>query len=204
MEGQEQELQEQEPLGSAPAAAKRFGKGVVGAIFAAGLVIGAIVAGLNVAGAQTPSPSPSSSEGPRVERHFGPGPGFGHFGFGPGAIHGEFTTAAPDGGYQTLATQIGEVTSVSSSSVTVKSEDGFSRRYAVDDNTLVNAGNDGIADVKEGDTVRVLAVVSAGSARAVDIVDSTNVDRLSERWMPRPPEPAETPSSSTSSSSSSA
>jgi hypothetical protein len=177
------EGQDQEPLGPAPAAPNKIpAKGVLAAIFAAGLVIGAIVAGLNVAGAQTPTPSASPSDGQRTERHFGVGPGFGHFGFGPGAIHGEFTTPAPDGGYQTLATQVGEVTSVSSSSVTVKSED--------------------VDDVKEGDTVRVLAIVDGSTARAVDIADETNIDRLGQGWMPPPPEPPSGSSSSTTSSTS--
>jgi hypothetical protein len=198
---EDQELGPQEPLRRKRVPAK----GVVAAIFAAGLVIGAIVAGLNVAGAQTPTPSASPSEGTRAEKPYGRfGHGFGHFGFGPGVLHGEFTTADPDGGYQTLASQVGEVTSVSASSVTVKSEDGFSRRYSVDDNTLVNAGNEGIDDVKEGDTVRVLAVVDGSTARAVDIVDGTNVDRLRGRWMPPPPMPPSSSSSSTTSSSSTA
>ena len=74
-----------------------------------------------------------------------PGGGFGHghhggpfgkfFGFGGfgglgrgGPLHGEFTIRKPDGsGFQTMAIQTGEVTAVSPSSITVKSEDGFSR-----------------------------------------------------------------------------
>jgi hypothetical protein len=161
--------------------------GAIGAVvFAAGLVIGVILAGLNVAGAQT-SPSPSAStgtQGPKFGR-FGPGL-FGHGGFGPGfgAIHGEFTTPAPGGGYQTLATQRGTVTAVSPSSITVKSEDGFARTYGVDGNTVVTAGNNGIADVKTGDTVRILAVVSSGKANAVEIMDATRLQQLRGRWQP--------------------
>jgi hypothetical protein len=114
---------------------------------------------------------------------FGPGP-FGHK-FGGGAIHGEFTTKAPDGGFRTQATQLGEVTTVSPSSITVKSEDGFSRTYAVNEDTLVNAGRDGVGSVKTGDQVQISALVEGDTARAVHVFDTTNVKRLRERWWPK-------------------
>src|SRR5437867_3914244 len=128
-----------------PAPSRRVRTGAVfGGIFAVGLVAGLILAGLNAAGAQSSSPSPSHRGGGRAPYlHHG---GFGHCGFGPGVLHGEFTTPAPGGGYQTVAVQTGTVTSASSSSIALKSEDGFTRTYTVDDNTLVNAGNDGMGD----------------------------------------------------------
>jgi hypothetical protein len=113
----------------------------------------------------------------------------GMHGFGMG-IHGEFTARKPGGGYQTIASQVGEVTAVSHDSITLKSEDGYTRTYVVDDNTLVNAGNDGIDDVKKGDNVRVAAIVSGGSAHAVEIMDGTNISHLRERWAPRPVKPS--------------
>ncbi|TMK85184.1 MAG: hypothetical protein E6G44_07915 [Actinobacteria bacterium] len=171
-------------------------------VFGAGLVIGIAVASLTAAGAQTGSSSPSpDAEGSvpgSLRKGYGHGR-FGHEGFGPelgfrlrfGAIHGEFTIRGPNGAYQTLATQLGTVTSVSASSIAVKSEDGFSRTYAVNDNTLVDAGNNGIADVKSGDTVRVVATVSGGKATAVEVIDATNVRRLRGRWLPGFPGPPE-------------
>ena len=93
---------------------------------------------------------------------------------------------APGGGYQTLAVQTGQVTSVSTSSIALKSEDAFVRTYSVDDNTLVTAGNNGISDVKIGDAVHVVALVSGGKARAVDIVDATTVQQSRGRWAPFP------------------
>ena len=104
-------------------------------------------------------------------------------------IHGEHVTAAPGGGYQTIATQNGEVTDVNDSSIAVKSEDGFTRTYSVDDNTLVNAGNQGIADVKKGDQVHVKAIVKDGKAAAVQVNDGTQVGRIRDRWMPPRPAP---------------
>jgi hypothetical protein len=175
---------------------RRYGRGL--ALVGAGLVGGIVFAGLNVASAQTdPTPAPTTPatpadpapglRGPGRGGHGDPG---GRHGGGLGmGIHGEFTTPAPNGGYQTIATQVGQVTAVSATSVTVKSEDGFSRTYAVDDNTLVNAGNEGIADVKTGDDVRVTALVVDGKASAVELKDATQVQQLNGRWRPAPPAP---------------
>lgn len=154
-------------------------------IVAAGLVAVMVASNLMIASGQTPGPTPPEGEAsdevrPGLKRR-GHGPGFG------GGIHGEFTTHAPGGGYQVIATQKGEVTSVSASSIAVKSEDGFSRTYSVDDNTLVNAGNDGIADVKTGDDVHVTAIVVDGKARAVAVRDGTRIYELREKWAPPRP-----------------
>ena len=126
---------------------------------AGGVALGLTLAGLGVAAAQTDGSTPA------------PAP------------------AAPGGGYQTIATQRGEVTDVNDSSIAVKSEDGFTRTYSVDDNTLVNAGNQGIADVKKGDQVHVKAIVKDGKAAAVQVNDGTQVGRIHDRWMPPPPAP---------------
>lgn len=160
---------------------------------AGGVALGATLAGLGIANAQTDGsttttapagsvPEKGEEEGRRVKpfRHHDK---LDRFGAGPG-IHGEFTTRGRDGGFQTIATQRGEVTEVSASSLTVKSEDGFTRTYAVDDNTLVAAGDDGIADVKVGDKVAVTAVVVDGKASAVDVRDATQVRALRDRWAP--------------------
>lgn len=164
-------------------------------LLAAGLLSGAVLAGVTTATAQSGDPTPSVAphdekpEGPRGFKH-----GRGPHGFGvPGALHGEFTTKAPDGGYQTMAMQRGEVTAVSATSVTVKSEDGFSRTYAVNDDTLVNAGNEGIDDVSTGDQVHVMAIVDGGNARAVRIQDVTKVRELRGKWAPARPRPSTSP-----------
>jgi hypothetical protein len=156
----------------APAPRARTPWAVAAGIFVGGLLVGMVLASLHVAGAQTPSATPDA--GPFK------GHGFRH-GFG-GGIHGQFTVPAPGGGYETILTQRGTVTDVSASSITVKSEDGFTHTYSVDNNTLVAAGNNGIADVSKGDTVRVLAVGNA----AKEIVDRTKVQSLRQKyWVPR-------------------
>ncbi len=100
-----------------------------------------------------------------------PGPpwplGFGVF----GAIHGQFVTSKPGGGYQTIDTQRGTVTAVSTSSVTVKSSDGYTKAYRVTGSTIVDGQRGGIASVKTGQTVSVLATVSGSSATATQIAD---------------------------------
>jgi hypothetical protein len=117
--------------------------------------------------------------GPFGGKMFGLFGGFGRF----GGLHGEFTIKKPDGsGYETVATQTGEVTAVSPSSITVKSEDGFSRTYSVDENTVVGSGRDGIGSVKTGDTVHVAGIVDGGKASAAAILDSTGLGKIGQHW----------------------
>ena len=125
-----------------------------------------------------PDAAPKTADGRpgRAGRHGGPG-GFG----GPG-IHGEFTVPDGNGGYKTIASQVGEVVSVSSTSIELKSEDGFTKKYVVDENTLVNAGRDGIANVKTGDKVAVQAQVDGSTAKAMHVRDATNIKSLREKW----------------------
>lgn len=158
-------------------------------LVSAGLVAGLVVAGLNVASAQTsPTPSPSSPTAPKAEGKHRPGGPGGPGGLGRGlmgALHGEVTTKAPGGGYQVLAMQRGQATAVSATSITVKSEDGYSRTYAVNGDTVVKSADNGIADVANGDQVNVIAVVTGDNARAVSVVDVTKVGELGGKWRPR-------------------
>jgi hypothetical protein len=108
-----------------------------------------------------------------------PGPfggvGFGGFGGLGGAIHGQVTVPKPGGGYQTVDIQRGKVTAVSSSSITLKSVDGYTATYAVASSTEVNAQASGIATVKVGNSVFVLATVRSGKATAASIIDITSI-----------------------------
>ena len=121
----------------------------------------------------TPAPSASPSEGSTSGNQKAPdhdkGPRDGLF----GALHGEFVVQKDGGGYQTVVTQSGSVTAVSSTSITVKSADGYTRTYVVNADTKVN--RDGkIADVKTGATVRIRAAVSGSTATASSIDDGSN------------------------------
>ena len=160
-------------------------------VLAAGVVAGAVLAGLGVAGAGTPSPSRSHEP-----EHEGRGPKFFHgqgspgwfrhgmFGHGPfghekalGGLHGSFTVPVPGGETRTVAVQGGTVTSVSDSSITVKSTDGYSHTYGLGSSTVVLAGLHGIGDVKNGDLVRVTAVGTGASTRTVNVFDWTALRR---------------------------
>jgi hypothetical protein len=130
------------------------------------------------AAAPSPSPSPSRCQVKLPGRGFPPPghifavPGPVPFGAGSfGAIHGQFVTPKPGGGYQTIDTQRGTVTAVSTSSITVKSSDGYTKTYQVTSSTNVDAQRAGIGSVKTGQTVLVLATVHGSSATATHIVD---------------------------------
>src|SRR5262249_42514770 len=104
--------------------------GVAGAAAAAGTI------GLAAAQTDTTSPSttapPSSTSAPSQPEGHHPGPGgrFGFGGIGGDVLHGEFVVPK-NGAFETLDTQTGKVTDVSSTSISVKSDDGFSKTYAV-------------------------------------------------------------------------
>lgn len=119
---------------------------------------------------------------------------FGGRGFGPGGpvIHGTFTIQGPNGTYEDLQEQTGTVTSITSGadntwSLTVKSADGTSLTYVVDSGTSVDGGETGVSSIAQNDTVRVLAVVSNGTATAKQITDSTVLKNNGQSWMPAPP-----------------
>jgi len=57
----------------------------------------------------------------------------------PASLHGEFVVTDGNGGYRTELAQTGTVTAISPTSITVRSEDGFTQTYAVP-NTASNTG----------------------------------------------------------------
>ncbi|MFB4278860.1 MULTISPECIES: hypothetical protein [unclassified Nonomuraea] len=112
----------------------------------------------------TPSASPSSTTPP--------GRGWGGHRMGR-ALHGEFVVPDVEGRYVTVATQYGDVTAVDQDSITVRSEDGYTKEYAVTGDTRINRGGEGIDAVKAGQKVMVMAKVEGGTATAVSIRDAT-------------------------------
>ncbi|KSU73857.1 hypothetical protein AS031_14285 [Pseudarthrobacter enclensis] len=96
------------------------------------------------------------------------------------AIHSEYVVLQ-DSSYVTMASQTGTVTSVSSDSLTVKSDDGFSRTYAVTSDVQVSqemrqrgAGSTGtslgLSAVTSGATVRVTALKESDTWTAQSIL----------------------------------
>jgi hypothetical protein len=151
----------------------------------AGVAVAALLGGAGAALAATNSPGPSASPSAAVATPAPspgpPGPGFHRFGGGLGfgfgglfgALHGQLVVAKPGGGYQTVDVQTGQVTAVSTTSITLKSSDGFTKSYAVTSSTLVDAQRDGIGSVKVGNQATMLATVSGSSATATSITDLT-------------------------------
>jgi hypothetical protein len=89
----------------------------------------------------------------------------------PGALHGSFVLPKPGGGTRTVEIQNGAVTAVSQSSITLSSDDGFTRTYAVTNSTIVAARRDGIGSMKVGDQAWVAATASGGTVTAIRIGD---------------------------------
>jgi hypothetical protein len=169
---------------------------VTAGVIAVGVLTGAGVA-VAATGSSSPSPSPSVSPSPSASlpparpmppkggpwRMIHPGGGIFPFGpafFGPGmlggpfgAVHGTVVVPKPGGGYQTVAFQNGKVTAVSSTSITLRSADGYSHTYQVTSSTMVNAQRDGIGSIKDGNQVTVDATVSGGTTTATRIIDVT-------------------------------
>jgi hypothetical protein len=158
----------------------------------AGVAVAALLGGAGAALAATNSPTPTSSPSaaaatpaPTPAPSTPPGPpgqarpGYhrfgGGFGFGGlfGALHGQLVVAKPGGGYQTVDVQTGQVTAVSTTSITLKSADGFTQSYVVTSSTLVDAQRDGISSVKVGNQATMLATVSGSTATATSINDLT-------------------------------
>jgi hypothetical protein len=174
--------------------------GILAGVIAVGLLTGAGVAFATTgspahpatpATAATPAPaSPPSFRMPfphRLPFRIGPmigGALGGPFGLGGmfGAIHGQYVAPKPGGGYQTIDFQTGKVTAVSSTSITLRSADGYTRSYAVTGSTMVNAQRGGIGSIKTGNEVSIQATVSGGTATAARIVDLSTLQQSLHRF----------------------
>jgi hypothetical protein len=149
--------------------------------------------------------------GPGRERRHGPG-GFGPMlglGLSGAALHGSFVIEDPDGGYRTVVTQRGEVTAVSATSLTVKSEDGFTETYTLDEDTTdLLGGPEGVDDLSKGDEVGVSGERSGGTVKATHVMDLSRVGDMLRHKLGRgdklpggPDAPSPSPSTTTEGSS---
>ncbi|MGM7775951.1 hypothetical protein ACSVHC_08035 [Arthrobacter sp. KNU-44] len=166
--------------------------GGVAVVVAAAAGAGAYAAGNGTAAADT-----TNAQGPGAGQNGqggfgGPGgtnAGPGGLGVGMGglnaAVHSEYVVLQ-NGSYVTMAGQLGTVTDISASSMTVKSDDGFTRSYALGTDVVVaegmrqrGSGTTGttltLADVKSGSSVRVTALKESDkyTAQSIQIVTAT-------------------------------
>lgn len=142
--------------------------------------------------ADTPSPSPTPSASAPGKSDKAPGQEKPDKAQRPQHLHSESVVKKADGTFETVLTQQGTVDAVSATSVTVKSEDGFTQAYAVNADTRVvkfpapaadgspAKGDDGkrlkrsevtIAEIATGETVRVSGVKNGDNATARQIVE---------------------------------
>ncbi|MFB9821492.1 hypothetical protein [Arthrobacter ramosus] len=166
--------------------------GGVAVVVAAAAGAGAYAAGNGTAAADT-----TNAQGPGAGQNGqggfgGPGgtnAGPGGLGVGMGglnaAVHSEYVVLQ-NGSYVTMAGQLGTVTDISASSMTVKSDDGFTRSYALGTDVVVaegvrqrGSGTTGttltLADVKSGSSVRVTSLKESDkyTAQSIQIVTAT-------------------------------
>ena len=161
---------------------------IVGSMMAASVAVAALTGGAVALADQDDAGTTSqeSRQGPGPGG-YGPG-GHGPGGHGPGAhgpgahgpgahgpsklgqmLHGESVVELEDGTYVTQRMQVGDVTSVSETSLTVRSEDGFTETYVVgDETTLVRDQVTGTA-ASVGDVAHVRAIVT-GTTITADVV----------------------------------
>lgn len=85
--------------------------------------------------------------------------------FGKRVLHGELTVQGKDG-VKTVDTQLGVITAVSSSSLDVKSSDGYTQTWTLTAETKVRADKKAgtSADLTVGETVRLLGPKSGTAA----------------------------------------
>lgn len=133
--------------------------------------------------ADTPSPAPSSSAS---------GPGKSDKAQRPQHLHSESVVKKADGTFETELSQQGAVEAVSETSVTVKSEDGFTQSYAVsaetkiikfpapaadgsaardDDGKRLKPSEVTIAEIATGESVRVSGIKRGDTVTAEKIVE---------------------------------
>jgi hypothetical protein len=130
----------------------------------------------------TTSPTPSATQAPDAEAappaggmgmRGGPG---GMHGKGPGALgrglgdvlHGDVTVEREDGTAELVRVQRGTVESVGEGTVTVKSSDGYTSTWTVNDQTTLRRDRDDatVTDLKAGDTVLARGPVDGDQATA--------------------------------------
>jgi hypothetical protein len=164
---------------------------VLGGVAAVALLGGASMALAATTNTESPSAAPRATTAtrPPLSQAAGSGQGTGRFGgFGPGfrhfarpglggglfgALHGQIVVAKPGGGYQTEDIQTGRVTTVSATSVTLRSADGFTKTYVITGSTIVDAQRAGIGSVHTGNEASLLATVSGSTATAASLEDLT-------------------------------
>ncbi len=136
----------------------------VAGLLGTGLAIGGVAEAVSAAAAPS---SPSAQPSAPAKAGQGKGHENRRDGLAARTLHGDFVVRAK-GGYRTVAIQRGTVLSVTSTSLQVRSADGFTASYALTTNTWVRKGHrqSQPAALSAGDAVTVLATRSGGTLTA--------------------------------------
>ncbi len=145
---------------------------VVGAWVTTGVLGAAALTGVAMA-ADSSSPSPTSAAASTSSNTGSTGgPGTARTSrlkgaLGKRVLHGEFTVQTKNG-VKVYDTEIGVVTAVSPTSVSVKASDGYTQTWTLASTTHVraNKGKGTLADLTVGETVRLLGPTAGGTATA--------------------------------------
>lgn len=111
---------------------------------------------------QGPGGSGAMGGGPGGQSSQGGGPG----GLMSEALHGEYVVSDGNGSYTTEILQNGEVTAISDTSITAKSEDGYTKTYTIDSDTTSD-----LSSIETGDDVTITATVSGDTATVETVVE---------------------------------
>lgn len=132
---------------------------------AAVAVTGAGIGVAEAADTPTPAPPPPTSSAPAPPPQH-------HHGLRGRVAHGRFTLNGQQ--HRTVDIQRGTVQAVNPTSMTVRSSDGFTASYVLDNNTKVhkNKQQSNTAQLAVNDQVMVLADVNGSTVTATHIADS--------------------------------
>lgn len=136
------------------------------------MAVGIAGAGTGVVYAAGGSPD---TDTPAAGGQTGPPDGGGQGG-GPGmlsnALHGEYVVSDTDGDYTTQLMQNGEVTAISATSVTAKSDDGYTHTYTIDADTVTGNDSSDLSGIETGDEVTIVASVSGDTDTADSVSEA--------------------------------
>jgi hypothetical protein len=139
--------------------------------------LGWVVAGVALAAQSSPSTTqaPGATADKARAGALGRGAGWRH-GLARRALHGELTLQTREG-VKTVVVARGEVTDLADDSITVKSSDGVSTSFRINDDTRFGFRHepDPRAELKVGDTVWVAGTKSGDTVTATNVVSAKDL-----------------------------
>ncbi|MFI5610559.1 hypothetical protein [Amycolatopsis sp. NPDC051903] len=146
------------PGNPSPAPARKWLAGGIAAV----IVAGGGVAGWVGSGSSDDASAAVPGSGP-MGGPAGPAGPAGGAALGP-VLHGEFVTTDDSGGYVAKFRQTGQVTALSATSITARSDDGFTKVYTIDPTTATGITN--------GEEVTIVATTSGATATATSVTEA--------------------------------